>query len=98
MEEIEIKKEVFKKRKEKYMEEASLQYEKVYLELKLKIMEKNKEKLRPLIKKHNNKVIDYFEKRLSEEVNKAERQGKNFKTPEYVKLVKDFWDRLYIFE
>jgi len=94
----ELKEEIQKGSKQKYMEEARLQYQKFYLTTKLKLMGNNKEKLKPLIDKHNQKVVEYFESRLSEEIDKAENEGKEYKTPEYVKLVKDFWDRLYIFD
>ena len=80
------------------MEEARLQYQKLYLTTKKKLMGSDKGKLKQLIDSHNQKVVEYFEARLTEAVNKAEMEGKNFKTPDYVKLVKDFWDRLYIFE
>jgi len=93
-----LKEEIQKKPTQKYMEEARLQYQKFYLTTKLKLMGNNKEKLKQLIEKHNQNVVDYFEARLSEEIDKAENEGKEYKTPEYVKLVKDFWDRLYIFD
>ena len=91
-------KEDVKKEKPNEIVEARLQYEKVYLEKKREIMGKKASYLKPQIDKHNKKVMAYFEEQLEEAVKLAKNKGNSFTTEEYLRLVKDFWDRLYLFD
>ena len=79
-------------------EEARLQYEKVYLELKRKILSNKANILKPQIERHNQKVVDYFERKLEKAVNDGRKKGVSFTRGQYIKLLKHFHDRLYIFD
>ncbi|MBN1803236.1 MAG: hypothetical protein JW891_17125 [Candidatus Lokiarchaeota archaeon] len=80
------------------IKEARLQYEKVYLDLKKKMLGKKKKSINPLIEEHNKKVVEYFEDLLEEQTKAAQKKGGKFTNEDYMRLVKDFWNRMYVFD
>lgn len=80
------------------LDEARLQYEKVYYELK-RLTSKAAAKIwEPRIKAHNKEVSDLFEIKLESSIKQAQKEGKSFTHQQYLKLVKSWWKDLYIFD
>ena len=84
--------------RQEVLDEARLQYEKMYYELKRRTSINAAKIWEPRIKQHNEEVTDLFENKLEESINNAKQDGKSFTHQQYLKLVKNFWKRLYIFE
>jgi len=80
------------------LDEARLQYEKMYYELKRRMSKAAAKIWEPRIKQHNKEVTDLFENKLEESIKNAKQEGKSFTHQQYLKLVKDFWKKLYIFD
>ena len=68
-----------KEKRQAELDEARLQYEKMYYE-------------------HNKEVTDLFEIKLENAINEAKMIGKSFSHQQYLKLVKDFWKKLYVYD
>ena len=79
------------------LDEARLQYEKMYYELKRRTSKAAAKIWEPRIKQHNKEVEDLFEKKLEQAIATAKKEGSVFSHQQYLKLVKDFWKQLYIF-
>jgi len=87
-----------KAKRQEELDEARLQYEKIYYELK-RLTSKAAAKIwEPRIKVHNKEVDDLFEKKLEQAINDAKKEGKSFSHQQYLKLVKSYWKDLYIFD
>ncbi len=84
--------------KQEELDEARLQYEKMYYELKRRTSINAAKIWEPRIKQHNEEVTDLFENKLENAINSAKLKGSSFTHQQYLKLVKDFWKRLYIFD
>ncbi len=84
--------------KQEELDEARLQYEKMYYELKRSTSSSAAKIWEPRIKQHNKEVTDLFEKKLEIAISEARKEGKAFSHQQYLKLVKDFWKSLYIFD
>ncbi len=89
---------ISKEKKQDALDEARLQYEKMYYELKRRLSNNAAKIWEPRIKKHNEEVTDLFEKKLELAINESREEGKSFSHQQYLKLVKDFWKGLYIFD
>ena len=80
------------------LDEARLQYEKMYYELKRRISKAAVKIWEPRIKQHNKEVTDLFETKLEQAIDLSKKEGRSFSHQQYLKLVKDFWKKLYIFD
>jgi len=87
-----------KEKSQEVLNEARLQYEKMYYELKRRESKVAAKIWEPRIKQHNKEVTDLFEIKLEDAINKAKADGRVFTHQQYLKLVKDFWKKLYIFD
>ncbi|MFX1237772.1 MAG: hypothetical protein ACFFAS_10235 [Promethearchaeota archaeon] len=90
--------EILKKESQKEFVEARLQYEKVYLELKRKILGSKNHQLKSVIEEHNKKVVEYYHNLLKERNNEAKQTGIQFTNQDHQRLVKELWKRMYVFE
>ena len=84
--------------RQEVLDEARLQYEKMYYELKRRTSISAAKIWEPRIKDHNKEVTDLFEIKLENAINEAKKIGKSFSHQQYLKLVKDFWKKLYVFD
>ena len=80
------------------LDEARLQYEKMYYELKRRTSINAAKIWEPRIKDHNKEVTDLFDIKLENAINEAKKIGKSFSHQQYLKLVKDFWKKLYVYD
>jgi DNA-binding NtrC family response regulator len=87
-----------KEKSQEALDEARLQYEKMYYELKRRTSSNVAKIWAPRIKQHNKEVTDLFEKKLENAITEAHHEEKPFSHQEYLKLVKSYWKELYIFE
>ena len=87
-----------KEKGQEALDEARLQYEKMYYELKRSTSSNTVKIWTPRIKQHNKEVTDLFERKLENAITEAHQENKSFSHQEYLKLVKSFWKKLYIFE
>ena len=80
------------------LDEARLQYEKVFYELKRLTSKAAAKMWEPRIKKHNKEVEDLFEKKLENAIESSQKEGEPFTHQKYLNLVKSYWKDLYIFD
>lgn len=80
------------------LDEARLQYEKMYYELKRRTSSTAAKIWEPRIKQHNKEVTDLFEKKLENSIMKAQQEGKSFSHQQYLMLVKNYWKKFFIFD